>query len=161
MRDKPVVEFGTRPPPGDVRSAIDRLAGVLGMVTALVDVPLLAEQAGYVVTNAAGGAGTALAFTRALVDFADAGVDQVRVVVRGRNSVAGSVTVLVYDVTNNVELARVTVTGAADVTVAGAWTTLKATGIDHEVEVRVIGNGADDPVLLRVSLQGRTLQARR
>lgn len=161
MRDKPVVEFAQRPPPGPVKEALDSLSKVLGKVTAIVDVALLLEQGGYVATNAAAAPGSSLTFTRTPIDFADAGIDQTRVVVRGRNSVAGTVTITVHDVTNNVELCRVAVTGAADVTAIGAWTTMRATGLDQEVEVRVIGNGADDPVLLRVSLQGRTLQSRR
>lgn len=161
LRPQPVVEFAQRPPPGPVKEALETLAKVLGKVTALVDVALLLEAAGYTATNAAGGAGTALTFSRTPVDFADAGCDQVRVVVRGKNSVAGSVTVTVHDVTQNLELCRVVVTGSTEQTAIGLWTTIKPTGLDQEVEVRVIGNGADDPVFLRVSLQGRTLQARR
>lgn len=160
-RPQPVVEFAQRPPPGPLKEVVDQLTKVLGKITALVDVALLLEAAGYTATNAAAGAGSSLAFTRTPIDFADAGVDQVRVCVRGRNSVAGTVTVTVHDITANIELCRVAVTGAADVTVASGWTTIKPTGADQEVEVRVIGNAADDPIFLRVSLQGRTLQARR
>jgi hypothetical protein len=154
-----VVDLAQRPPPGDLRRLYDVLSQVLGKMVSLCDVAMLLEAASYVVTNAAGGAGTALAFTRVLLDFADAGADQVRLVVRGDAGAAGTVTVVAFDVTNSKELCRVDVSGAAAVTVAGKWTSITPTGLDHEVELRVIGNGVLDPELFRVSLQLRTLRA--
>lgn len=159
-RAEPVVNFTDRPEPGPVRRIMDVLQALLGKVESLVDVTLLHEAAGYTVTNAAGGAGTSLAFSQLSMHFADAGVDNVRVLVRGNNSGGGSVTVTVHDVTNNVELARVTVTGATPATYAGDWTAIRPTGSEQVIEVRVIGNAADDPVLFNVHLQGRTVQAR-
>lgn len=159
-RAEPVVEFPLRPEPGPLKGALDILTAVLGKMVSIADVLLLANTAGHTVTNAASGAGTALAFTRALLDLADAGVDQVRAVARGNAGAAGTVQVTVHDVTNSVELARVAVTNASDVTVAGTWTAVAEQGGDREIEVRVIGDGALDPVLFRVSLQVRTVQRR-
>lgn len=145
---------------GPLKSVIDVWHALFGKVESLVDVLLLFETAGHTVTNAAAGAGTAVAFTRVLVDFADAGVDSVRVMAYGNNSAAGSVIVTVHDVTNNVELCRVTLTDATPAAYAGDWTTIIPTGTEQELEVRVIGDGAFDPVLYNVHLQGRTTQAR-
>jgi hypothetical protein len=154
-----VVEFAERPEPGPLRKVVDTLRALLGKMVSLTDVCLLAEATPYVVTNAAAGAGTALAFSRVFLDFSDAGVDQVRVVVRGDATAAGPVQVTVYDLTNSKELARVAMAGAGAATVAGAWTTIIPTGLDQQVEIRVIGDGALDPELSRVSLQLRTLRA--
>ena len=139
---------------------VDRLVAVLGRLTALVDVCLLFVVGGHTVTNAASGAGTALNMTRTWLDFGDAGIDQLRLTVRGNNSAVGTVVVSVHDVTNNVELCRVTLSGTTVTTYAGAWTPIEPTGEDVEVEARVIGDGAFDPVLYAIHLQGRTLQAR-
>lgn len=160
LRTSPVVEFPERPEPGPVRRALDILQAVLGRMTAFADVLLLYSQTGITVTNAASGAGTAVEGSRVLLSFADAGADQIRVVARGNNSTAGSVTVQCYDVTNNRALCAVTVTGTSLVTVAGDYAPTRATGGEHEVELRVIGDGAMDPVLRRVSIQLRTLQMR-
>lgn len=160
LRSEPVVNFGERPEVGPLRRVVDVLQALFGKVSAFVDVALLLEAAGFTVTNAAGGAGTALAVTRTIVNFGDAGIDNVRVVVYGNNSGAGSVTVQVYDVSGSTALASVSVTGVTPATTAGSWTTIIPTGTDRECEVRVIGNGADDPVLYTVHLQGRTVQAR-
>lgn len=154
-----VVEFASRPPAGDLKTILDTLRAVLGKLEALDDICLLAEATAHIVTNAAVAPGTSLLFTRCKVDFGDAGVDQVRVVVRGNATAAGPVQVTVHDVTNGVELARAALAGAGAATVAGPWTTITPTGLDHEIEVRVIGDGALDPELSRVSLQLRTLKA--
>jgi len=154
-----VVEFASRPPAGDLKTVLDTLRAVLGKMVSLCDLLLLASTTAHVVTNAATTPGTSLLFTRCLVDFGDAGVDQVRVVVRGDATAAGPVQVTVHDVSNAKELARVAMTGAGAATRAGPWTTITPTGVDHEIEVRVIGDSVLDPELFRVSLQLRTLKA--
>lgn len=138
----------------------ETLRGVLGKMVSLADILLLASTGGFAFANAAVAPGSPFLPGRVLVDFADAGIDQVRVCVRGNAGAAGTVQVTVHDVTNNVELGRVAVTNAADSTVAGEWTTIVPTGLDQEIEARVIGDGVLDPVLFRVSLQCRTLQRR-
>lgn len=159
-RTAPVTELAERPEPGPVSRFFDVFHALFGKVTSLVDVLLLLEPGAYTATNAAGGAGTALGFTEVGLDFGDATVNQVRAVVSGANSGAGSVIVTIHDKTNNVELCRVTVTGAVSGCWIGEWTSFVPTGSDQVIEARVIGNGADDPFFYNIHCQGRTLQAR-
>lgn len=160
LRSEPVTNFGERPEVGPLRRVIDVLQALFGKVSALVDVALLLEMTGYTVTNAANSPGTALAPTRITVNPGDAGIDNLRLMVYGNNSGPGSVTVQCYDVTGSVALCNVTVTGTTPALFTGAWTTITPTGDDRTYEVRVIGDGAVDPVLYAVHLQGRTVQAR-
>lgn len=159
-RAEPVIDFAERPEPGPLRRVMDVLQAVFGKVVSFADVLLLYDNGGITVTNAATDPGTSLADTQVSLHPGDAGVDNVRVVVRGNNSGAGSVVITVHDVTNDVELCRVTVTGTTPTTYAGDWTTITPTGSEQVVEVRCIGDGAVDPVLYRVSIQLRTTQAR-
>lgn len=159
-RTQGVLSFGGHIPPGPVREAVEALRVILHRVTSIAEFCLIRETAGVTFTNAAVSPGTADTTTRDSIDFVDAGIDQVRVVVRGNNSAAGTVEVTVYDVTDAVELCRVQMSGATPTTYTGEWTSIEPTGGDHEVEVRVIGDGAFDPIVYGVKLQGRTLQAR-
>lgn len=159
-RAEAVVTFDVRPPPGPLKRVVDILQALLGKVTSLAVITLLASEAGYTVTNAAGGAGTALTVTRTTLDLEDAGVDSVRLVVRGQNSGAGSVTVQAYNVTTSAALASVTVTDALEQTADSGWTVVAPAGGDEQVEIRVIGDGAFDPVLYSAHLHLRTVQAR-
>ncbi len=160
MREQPVVDFTERPTDPIVRRILDRLQGVLGRLVACADVALLLATGGYTATNAASGAGTALTFTRTAIDVADSGADQARVVVRGKNSAAGTVTVQVYDVTRAAVVCTVAVVDGTEGTFVGAWASLVAVGGDQEFEVQVVGDGVWDPVLYAVHLQLRTLRAR-
>lgn len=159
-RAEPVAPIGQRPEPGPLRSFLDLWDAVFGKVVSLVDVLLLYDAAGITVTNAAVSPGTALPDTRVVVNFGDAGADQVRLVARAENSGAGSVTLQLYDVTNSRVLCTLTVTGTTATTYAGEYAATKATGGEHELELRVVGDGAFDPILYRVSAQLRTTQAR-
>jgi hypothetical protein len=159
-RVEPVIQFAERPEPGPVRRIIDVLQTLLGKVESFADVLLFHDAAGLTITNAAGGAGTAVGGTRLFVHFADSGADQVRLVARAKNSAAGSVTLQLYDVTNSRALCTVTVTGTTETTYAGDYVATQPTGSEHELELRVIGDGAFDPILYRVSAQLRTTQAR-
>lgn len=159
-RTQGVVSFGSAAPPGPLKDALTILTAVLHRITSVSEFCLLLDSAGVTFTNAAVSPGSANTTTRDSVDFVDAGIDQVRVVCRGNNSAAGTVEVTVYDVTDAVELGRVQMSGATPTTYTGEWTNITPTGGDHEIEVRVIGDGALDPVCYSVRLQGRTLQAR-
>lgn len=159
-RSEPVAPINERPEPGPVRRFFDVWHALFGKVVSFADVLMLYAATGVTVTNAAAGAGTALTHTRLYVHFADSGADQVRLVVRAENSAAGSVTVQLYDVTNARALCTVTVTGVAVATYAGEYAATQPTGNEHELELRVIGDGAMDPILYRVSAQLRTTQAR-
>jgi hypothetical protein len=158
-RDAPVVNLARPNMPPELRGVVGELERTVGKTTALADILLLADFAGYTIVDAATTPGTAITASRTHVDFSDAGADQCRLVARGHAGAAGSVVVLVYDVTNSKELCRVTLTDGVATTMAGAWTNLTPSGSDHEVELRVIGNGTLDPTLYRVSLQLRTLRA--
>ena len=162
-RKDPVVDFGLRPEPGPLRSVLDILHALFGKVVSLSVVALLLEVAGHTVTNAATGAGTALTTTRTTVDFQDAGVDSVRLVIRAKNSALTDLIIQAYNVTTSTAIATATIdtTETTEQTVVGAWTVLAPNGGDEEVEVRVISvNGTEDPVLYAVHLQMRTVQAR-
>lgn len=159
-RIHPVINFAERPEPGPVRNIQDVLQALLGKVESLVDVLLLAVPTGYTVLNAAVGLGWPIDVSEVALDFADAGVDQVRLSVSGANSGAGTVIVTAYDKTNSVELCRVSVVGAVSQCWIGEWTTIKPTGLDQVVIARVIGDGAMDPIFFNIHLQGRTLAAR-
>lgn len=159
-RTHPVTSFDVGQTLGPLSLVTDILHALFGKVTTLTVVSLLMEYAGVTVTNAASGAGTALTLTRTTIDFADAGVDSVRVIVRGANSAAGSVTVQVYNVTQSAAMATATVTDATEQTAEGDWTVFAPAGGDEEIEARVVGDGAFDPILYSVHLQMRTVQAR-
>jgi hypothetical protein len=139
---------------------MDLLQRLFGKVVSLSVVTLLLNEGGFTVTNAAASPGTALTKTRTTIDFADAGVDSVRLLVRGENSAVGSVTVQAYNVTTSAAIATATVTDATEQTADSGWTVLTPNGGDEEIEVRVIGDGAFDPILYAVHLQMRTVQAR-
>ena len=159
-RKDPGVDFGLRPEPGPLRRVLDILHALFGKVVSLSVVALLLEVAGHTVTNAATGAGTALTKSRTTIDFQDAGVDSVRLIVRGENSASGSVTVQLYNVTTSAAMATATLTNASEQTDEGSWTVFTPNGGDEEIEVRVIGDGAFDPILYAVHLQMRTVQGR-
>ncbi len=161
MRKEPILDFAARPEPGPLKEVVDVLTRTIGRTVAIGTVPMLTEVGGHVVTDAATTPGTALAFTRTFIDLADAGVDNLRLVVRAKNSVAGSVTVQLYDVTSSVVLCTVVVTGTTETTYAGAWVTVVPGSDDRELELRVVGDGAADPTIYTAQLQMRTTQARR
>lgn len=159
-RAEPVVKMPARTT-GELGGIQRMLEDTLGKTVSFANQTLLREANGFTVTNAASGAGTALTVTRSICDFSDAGVDSVRVVVRGKNSAAGAITIEVWDVTGTpVKLASTTITGTTEQTGTGAWTQIAVTSGDREVEVRVVGNDADDPILYAVHFQLRTTQAR-
>ena len=156
-RSDPIADFGD----GQLRDVLDIMHALFGKVVSLAVVALLLEIDGQTVTNAASGAGTALTRSRTTVDFQDAGVDSVRLIVRGENSASGTVTVQAYNVTTSAAIATATLTNASEQTDEGAWTVLAPNGGDEEIEVRVISaNGTEDPILYSVHLQLRTVQAR-
>ena len=157
-RSDPIADFGDGR--GPLRDMLDILHALFGKVVSLAVVALLLEIGGHTVTNAASGAGTALTKTRTSIDFQDAGVDSVRLIVRGENSATGSVTVQLYNVTTSAARATATLTNATEQTNEGAWTVLAPNGGDEEIEIRVIGDGVFDPILYAVHLQMRTVQAR-
>lgn len=159
-RKEPIFTTVDRPPPGVVRKLIDTLQAVFSREVAILDVCLLFDNDGITVTDAAASPGDSLVATTVALNLGDAGIDQLRLLVYGNNSAAGSVTVQVYDLTNSAVLATVTVTDATPDLFIGEWTRIVPTQEDQEVEIRVVGDGAFDPLLYSVHLQGRTNQVR-
>ena len=158
IRKEPVVVFSERPEDASTQRVLDTLSNTLGKVTSLAVVCLLSEPVGHVVTNAAAGAGTALTVTRTEIDFLDANIDSVRLVVRGLNNTAGSITVQLYNVTQSLIMATAVITGTSEQTADSDWQIFKAAGGDEAVEVRVVGDGVADPTLYNVHLHGRTVK---
>lgn len=158
-RTQSVIDIAERVPPGPLRNVMDSLQRVMGKTVSFSTVEMVKDLAGYQITNAAAAPGTDIPEARTVLNFGDAGIDHVRVVVRGNNSAAGSVTVEVYRITGSATIASVTVTDGTLATFQGEWTVLTPTGEDEEIGLRVVGDGAFDPTLYRVDFQMRTLRA--
>ena len=162
-RKDAVVDFGLRPEPGILRSMMDILHALFGKVVSLSVVTLLLEVGGHTVTNAAVSPGTAITKTRTSIDFQDAGIDSVRLLIRAENSALTDLVIQAYNTTTSAVIASATIdtTETTEQTVVGAWTVLAPNGGDEEIEVRVISvNGTEDPILYSVHLHMRTVQAR-
>jgi hypothetical protein len=159
-RRQPVMEF---PLPlsqasFEVGQALDLLREAIGRASSLVDVLMLLDQAGVVLT-AAGGAGDELAGTGTTLDFEDAKVDTFRVVAYGGADAEGSVLVL-RDVDDDRELCRVDIPDSVG-RMTGEWIFLPvALSGERSIEARVIGDGAIEQTLHNVHLQARTTHFR-
>src|SRR5262245_6783685 len=128
LRSEPIIDIGQRPADGPVRRLMDVWNAIFGKTTGLIDIPLLLTMAGYVTAAASGSPGTQEPHTITRLDLSDGLIDSVRLVVRGKNSVAGSVDVFVYDETNGKDLCSVRLTGTTEATYVGAWTTVTPSG---------------------------------
>ncbi len=162
-RKDAVVDLGLRPNEGPLRTMFDTLHALFGKVVSLAVVTFVVESSGHTVANAAVSPGTALTATRTAIDFQDAGVDSVRLVIRAKNSTLADLVIQAYNVTTSTAIATATIdtTETTEQSVEGAWTALTPNGGDEEIEIRVITvNGTDDPILYGVHLQLRTVQAR-
>lgn len=150
-RTNAIVDFPVVITDPEVQLLLDRLRDVLGRLTALLDVTLLLDPAGYVVT--AGGLVTVPGTTRTF-NLADAGITQARLVVDGSTAAAGPVTVDVFDTTTNTVLCSTTITTTGGV--VGAWTLVKPGNTDHAFALRVHGDGTNAQTLRSASLQLRS-----
>ncbi len=162
-RSDPVIDLGLRPEAGVLRTVMDTLHALFGKVVSLGVLVLLSETAGHAITNVGTTPGTTVTSTRTLVDFQDAGIDSVRLVVRAKNSVTTNLTIEVFNATTSLVLATALIdtSQSTEQTVVGSWTVLAPNGGDEDIYVRVYsGTAADDPTLYAVHLQMRTVQAR-
>jgi hypothetical protein len=150
-RSQPVVELTQRFDQGDekVRQLIDVVKATSGKLTPILDVGMLHSNAGLVV---AAGATVTVEGTHTSVDFLDAHIDTVRLIVRGKTAAAGPITLQLYDVTNSVALATVTVT-TVNGTNVGAWTAVGDKAGEREIALRVVGDGANAQTLYSVHAQ--------
>ena len=163
LRAEPVTNFGPSPPPGPLKVVLDILHAVFGKVVSFGVVVLISETAGHAITNVGTTPGTTVTSSRTLIDFQDAGVDSVRLVVRAKNSVTNDLTIEAFNATTSVAIATAVLdtSQSTEQTVAGAWIVLAPNGGDEDIYVRAYsGTAADDPTLYAVHLQLRTTQAR-
>jgi hypothetical protein len=150
-----IVDFPV-PVTGPLAQVVDILRAAFGRTVSLGNLCLLADNAGVANVGAVS-PGTAVATTRTVADFADAGVDQVRVVGYGmQGHLTNAAYVTVYDTTNTVEIARASLAQNVAGRFTGSWTKLAPESGDRNLEVRTIGNGANTQTLYNVHLQYRT-----
>lgn len=154
MRSQPVVEFTQRFEQGDekLRQIVDTLRATSGKLTPILDVAMLHSNAGLVV---AAGATVTVEGTHSSLDFLDAHVDTVRLIVRGKTAAAGPISLQLYDVTNSVVLATVTVS-TVNGTNVGTWTTVADKAGERELALRVVGDGANAQTLYSARFQAYT-----
>jgi hypothetical protein len=150
-RVQPIVEFPTRFSQSEekVRQVADTLRECLGRLTSILDVAMLHSNAGLAVPA---GATVTVEGTHTSLDFLDANIDTVRLIVRGKTAAAGPITLQLYDVTNAVVLATVTVTTVTGARV-GAWTAVGAKAGERELALRVVGDSANAQTLYSVHAQ--------
>ena len=146
-----VVDF----PSEDPRSIADTLRATLGRMASLVSWLMYFNDAGL---NVIAAASTDIAHSKENFDFADAGIDQLRVQVYGTTAGGAGIAVLVYDLTNNRELCRVALSPAAGLYV-GDWTKIPAKGGDATLVARVLGDGVNAQTIYSVRVQARTTRA--
>lgn len=90
------------------------------------------------------------------IDFEDCLVDDVRVVLYGSHNTGFASQVTIYDLTDGKELCRAAIPAVLSF-VFGDWVRISPSAGDHELELRVIGDGVDVQTLYSVHLQCRTL----
>lgn len=146
-----VLQFSTSPADHHVAVLKDELQRTLGRISAHVTIPLLSSYAGQAVTLASGIA-TAAAMASS-VDFADAGLNLGRVVVYG-TAPANDLTVQVYNLTTGQVMASVLMPGGSPVGIfTGTWTGFTPKGADENLQVRLVGTGAQTVTLNTVHYQ--------
>lgn len=146
-----VIQFSASPPDHHTAILRDELQRTYAKVTSHITVPLHHAYTGTAIVLA-GGIATAAAMASS-VDFADAGANLGRVVVYG-TAPANDATVQVYNVTTGQVLATVVMPGGSPAgTFAGTWTGFTPKGSDENIQVRLVGTGAQTVTLNTVHLQ--------
>jgi hypothetical protein len=145
LRQQPVVELTQRFEQGDekLRQVSDAVQATSGKLTPILDVTLQHSTAGLTVV--AGGTVT-VEGTYSSLDFLDAHIDTARIIVRGKTAAAGPITIQLYDVTNSVVLATVTVTTSL-ATQVGLWTSVTNISGERVIAIRVVGDSANAQTL--------------
>jgi hypothetical protein len=149
-RSQPVLELTQRFEQKDerVRQLADVLQRSSGKLTPILDTTLL-HSTGLIV---GAGATTTIEGTYTSLDFLDANIDTVRLLVRGKTAAAGPITLQLYDVTNSVVLATATVT-TVNGTNVGAWTSVAAKAGERELAIRVVGDGVNAQTIYAIHAQ--------
>ena len=139
-----------------MRAILEELRDAVGLASSLVSVTLVSEETGIAKTGGSGG--TSIEASRAQLDFEDARVDEVRVVVNGKTTTAGH-TVRVVDVTGggSTVLCTVTLPTTTQGYAAGAWTLIDRIGSGtRSLVLQAVGNGSATQTVYYAALQGRT-----
>jgi len=152
-RSQPVVEITQRFDEKDekTRQIADVVKATAGKITPILDTTLL-HSTGLIV---AAGATTTIEGTHTSLDFLDANLDTVRLIVRGTTAAAGPITLQLYDVTNGIVLATATVT-TVNGTNVGAWTSVTAKPGERELAIQVVGDSANAQTLYAIHMQAYT-----
>lgn len=146
-----VVQFSGIPGDHHVALLKDELQRTYAKVTSHITVPLHHAYTGQAVTLASGVA-TAAAMASS-VDFADAGANLGRVVVYG-TAPANDITIQAFNLTTGQVVASVTIPGGSPAgTYAGPWVGFTPKGSDENIQVRLVGTGAQTVTLHTVHLQ--------
>lgn len=151
-----VIALGAVSATPELRAILEELRESVGLVTSLACETLVSEEAGVAKTGSA--SGTSLDCSRTAVNFEDARIDDIRLVVWGKTTVAGH-TARLIDVTGGgtTELARVTLPTTTSGYAEGSWTLIDAIGAgSRQLVLQVWGNASATQTIYHASLQMRT-----
>lgn len=151
-----VVSLAAQTATPELRAILEELRESVGLASSLVVVTLVAEEAGIAKVGAV--AGTNIGASRAQLDFEDARLDEVRVVVNGKTTVAGH-TVRVVDVTGggSTVLCSATLPTTTQGYAAGAWTIVDRLGSGtRQLVLQAVGNAAATQTVYHAALHART-----
>lgn len=150
-----VVQFSTSPPDHHTALLKGELERVIGRVSSHATIPLHQNVTGTTITLA-GGTNTQPAMGTS-TDFADGGLDGVRLIVYGTPP-ANDCTVQAYNLTTGQVIASAVMKGGAPAGwFTGILTALVPIGGDEQIQVRFVGTGAQQPVVNTIHLQCATL----
>lgn len=150
-----VIQFSQSPPDHHTAMLKDELQRVIGRVSSHATIPLHHNIAGTTITLV-GGTNTQPAMGTS-VDFADGGLDGLRLVVYGTPP-ANDVTVQAFNTTTGQVVATATMKGGAPAGwFTGTLAAITPVGGDEQIQVRFVGTGAQQPVVNTIHLQAATL----
>lgn len=138
-----------------LEAIMDELRESVGLASSLVVATLVCAESGVAKTGAT--TGTNLDASRASVNFEDARIDEIRLVVWGRSTTTGH-SARVVDVTGGGSVVLCTVTlPSTNGYAAGAWTLIdQIGGGTRSVVLQVVGNASATQTLYHAALQMRT-----
>lgn len=137
-----------------LRPVLEELREAVGLASSLAVVTLLSANAGVATVGAAGG--TTIPGSRTALDFEDARIDELRLVVYGNTTAAA--TARVVDLTSGTTaLCTVTLPVGASAHANGAWTVVDSLGGGtRNLGLQVLGNGAATQTIYHAALHIRT-----
>lgn len=151
-----VIDLSAATADPSLRTVLEELRQSVGLVTSMASVTLVSAESGVAKTG--GTSGTAIDCSRTTIDFEDARVDDVRLVVWGKTTTAGH-TARLIDVTGGgtTELCRVTLPTTTSAYASGSWTLIDAIGAgSRQLLLQAWGNGSATQTIYHAALQMRT-----